>query len=336
MNTPNNRDGSIDSLRGLSIILVVMYHYTFHYDQNYLFFNNEKITIFSSGWIGVDIFFLVSGYCIAMTIQKSQNFYLFITRRFSRLYPAYFFCGFITIIFYYYFSLPGREVDLYTGIMNLFLLNFIPGLNYTYIDGIYWALAVEAKFYICFGLIYFLNKTKIRSIYYFFIFCLLGNLVVLYDKNFLTSIFSIFPHANIFLLGICIYYKKKLNNNFLYIMVIFQIFSLYINERYEGVFLLLLFFLILSSMVLLNKIRFNIIVLKNIGLYSYAWYLIHNAVGIIVIRELNILGLNQISIPLAIAFTLMLATFIFYIIEKPFKLLLLTIFDKIYQFKKIK
>ena len=336
MNTPNNRDGSIDSLRGLSIILVVMYHYTFHYDQNYLFFNNEKITIFSSAWIGVDIFFLVSGYCIAMTIQKSQNFYLFITRRFSRLYPAYFFCGFITIIFYYYFSLPGREVDLYTGIMNLFLLNFIPGLNYTYIDGIYWALAVEAKFYICFGLIYFLNKTKIRSIYYFFIFCLLGNLVVLYDKNFLTSIFSIFPHANIFLLGICIYYKKKLNNNFFYIMVIFQIFSLYINERYEGVFLLLLFFLILSSMVLLNKIRFNIIVLKNIGLYSYAWYLIHNAVGIIVIRELNILGLNQISIPLAIAFTLMLATFIFYIIEKPFKLLLLTIFDKIYQFKKIK
>ena len=93
MNTPNNRDGSIDSLRGLSIILVVMYHYTFHYDQNYLFFNNEKITIFSSGWIGVDIFFLVSGYCIAMTIQKSKNFYLFITRRFSRLYPAYFFVG---------------------------------------------------------------------------------------------------------------------------------------------------------------------------------------------------------------------------------------------------
>ena len=46
MKTPNNRDGSIDSLRGLSIILVVMYHYTFHYDQNYLFFNNEKITIF--------------------------------------------------------------------------------------------------------------------------------------------------------------------------------------------------------------------------------------------------------------------------------------------------
>ena len=331
----DDRDGGIDSLRGLSILLVVMYHYTFHYDQDYLFFNNDKITIFSNGWIGVDIFFLVSGYCIAMTIQRSQNFYLFITRRFSRLYPAYFFCGAITLIFYYYFSLPGREVDLYTGIMNLFLLNFIPGLNYTYIDGIYWALAVEAKFYIFFGLIYFLNKDKIRSIYYFFIFCVLGNIILHYDKNFLSLIFSIFPHANIFLLGICIYYKKKLSSNFFYMILIFQIFSLYVNDRYEGVFLLLLFSLILSSLVMLKKIKFNIVVLRNIGLYSYAWYLIHNAVGIIIIRELNIFGISQFSIPLAIAFTLLLATCIFYIVEKTFKIFLLAFFEKIYQFKNL-
>jgi len=151
------RINNIDILRGLAIIFVVLFHYTAHYSPKYLLRTDDwTLNVASYGWSGVDIFFVVSGFCIAMTIIKTQNYFEFIMKRFARIYPAYFVCGITTLIFYSLFDLPGREVDWITGLMNLVFANFIPGLNYQYIDGIYWALIVELKFYIFFGAIYFL------------------------------------------------------------------------------------------------------------------------------------------------------------------------------------
>ena len=142
---------NIDILRGIAILFVVIFHYTSHYSPEYLLrSDNWSLGIASYGWSGVDIFFIVSGYCIAMTIIKTHNYFEFILRRFARIYPAYVFCGIITLIFYSFFDLPGREVNWTTGFMNLVFANFIPGINYQYIDGVYWALIVELKFYIFF------------------------------------------------------------------------------------------------------------------------------------------------------------------------------------------
>ena len=86
-----------------------------------------------------------------------------------------------------------EEVDWYTGFMNLIFANFIPGLNYQYIDGIYWALIVEIKFYLFFGALYFILKDLKKSINFWFIFCLLGNLLLAIDEKSYIFITSIFP-----------------------------------------------------------------------------------------------------------------------------------------------
>ena len=174
MKTQYNRAGYIDSLRAIAIILVVLFHYTYHYESEYLLRSDQwKFELARYGWSGVDIFFIVSGYCIGMTIIKTQNFIEFVVRRVARLYPGYLICGLLTLIFYSYFDLPGREVDWFTGFMNLIFANFIPGMNFKYIDGIYWALMVEIKFYFFFGLIFFFLNSLKKSINVWFIFCVL-------------------------------------------------------------------------------------------------------------------------------------------------------------------
>ena len=72
MKTQHDRAGYIDSLRAIAIIFVVLFHYTYHYESEYLLRSDQwKFELARYGWSGVDIFFIVSGYCIGMTIIKN-------------------------------------------------------------------------------------------------------------------------------------------------------------------------------------------------------------------------------------------------------------------------
>ena len=326
----SDRESYIDSLRGIAILLVVIFHYTYHYDSEYLLRNdNWSLELGKYGWSGVDIFFIVSGYCIGMTIIRTKNFFEFVVRRFARLYPAYLTAGLLTLIFYHFFELPGREVNWYVGFMNLIFANFIPGLNYQYIDGIYWALIVEIKFYLFFGLLFFALKNLTKSIYLWFGICLLGNLILIIDSKSYIFLTSIFPHANLFLLGLLIYNMKNLHFTFIIPVILFLIISLFIHERYEEFEVFFIIILFLVSFILLKKISLNIKFLSYIGLISYTWYLIHNAIGVIVIRELNNLDFQKVSIFIAVIFTFILSMLIYNIIEVKSKSVIINLYKSI-------
>ncbi len=315
-NIKKDRYAFIDNLRAVAIILVVLFHYTYHYDSEYLLrSDNWSLEIAKFGWSGVDIFFIVSGYCIGMTIIKTKNFIEFVVRRIARLYPAYLICGLLTLVFYYYFELPGREVGWFTGFMNLIFANFIPGMNFKYIDGIYWALMVELKFYLFFGLIFFFLNSLKKSINVWFIFCVLGNIISIFDKDSFIFITSIFPHANLFLIGLLLFYFDKVSLVNKLIIFLFVIISLLTNERYIGFELYFVFLLLFVSLFLLKKIDLNIKILSSLGLVSYTWYLTHNAIGIIIIRELNNLKLQNISVISATVITLFLSVIIYRFFE---------------------
>src|SRR5688572_4538322 len=64
----------VDVLRGIAVILVVLYHL--------------EIKIFQSGFIGVDIFFVLSGYLIGSIYSRHQSVSSFYERRMRRILPA--------------------------------------------------------------------------------------------------------------------------------------------------------------------------------------------------------------------------------------------------------
>ena len=141
----------IDGLRALAIILVIINH-----------FNNDLIP---SGYLGVDIFFVISGFVITSSLyqRKSKNFKEFIiefyVRRFKRLVPAlliFVLCISIIICLFNPFPSVALKTGLSSlfGISNIYLLkqstDYFSQSTQLNVFTHTWSLGVEEQFYLLF------------------------------------------------------------------------------------------------------------------------------------------------------------------------------------------
>ena len=106
----------IDGLRALAVVPVILFHAGFE--------------IFSGGFVGVDVFFVISGYLITtMLIEDIENKCLsivnFYERRARRIIPALFFIMLVCIPFSWMWMLPGQMKDFSESLMavSLFVSN---------------------------------------------------------------------------------------------------------------------------------------------------------------------------------------------------------------------
>jgi len=148
---------TITSLRGLSVLGVLLYHSKYPYFQN--------------GYLGVDVFFVISGFLIGniliSEIKKDQflfsNFYI---RRLRRLLPSLIFTTVLTYIISYIFLLPEDfqifknsvpYVLLFTGNLFFWKTNdyFSPSTDIMPLSHL-WSLGVEEQFYLIFPFIIFI------------------------------------------------------------------------------------------------------------------------------------------------------------------------------------
>ena len=143
----NQRYSELDAIRGIAALMVVIFHYSIRYGELYGYAVAPAFG-FEWGRYGVQLFFIVSGFVIFLTLDKKPHTADFIISRFSRLYPAYWVAVVITFSFVYFFPLPGREVDIKTAIINLTMVQQWVGV--ANVDGVYWTLSLELSFYFIF------------------------------------------------------------------------------------------------------------------------------------------------------------------------------------------
>ena len=106
-----SRYKELDALRGIAALIVVLFHFTMEREQAKLGFE--------LGVTGVDLFFIISGFVIYMTINKVSTTLEFVINRFTRLFPVYWSC--VTFTFLLQVIISVRASDM----TNISLLRYI-------------------------------------------------------------------------------------------------------------------------------------------------------------------------------------------------------------------
>src|ERR1700686_2691801 len=110
----------LDVLLGIAALMVLLFHYTERFHE--LYGHAPGMVLFTIGRQGVDLFFIISGFVIFMTIEKTRRGLDFVVSRFSRLFPAYWIAVSLTFFIVHVAGLPGREVTPSAALANLSML----------------------------------------------------------------------------------------------------------------------------------------------------------------------------------------------------------------------
>ena len=350
---------SIDSLRALAVLAVIIYHV----DVNYL----------PGGFLGVDLFFVLSGYLISSLIIKeykktgSLNLYNFYIRRARRLLPAVYFMITVVLVVMVMFNgvlLKKSHLDAIFG--------YIYSSNWWYIfhkldyfDSFgsqspfkhLWSLAIEEQFYMIFPLLFLLinRKKKDKDGFYKlnrnFLYVILGVIlvslivhIILFDINNISRIyfgtdtraFSLLVGA----VGAILYPMDKLNTkitpqeNLLYSVVslisiaalitIMIYTSEYNTWLYRGGFLLVA---ILGIIIIISSGKQHTVMAKLlsfkpvvfIGKISYSLYLWHFPVLVLTTPVSEIGKPNIFFVVLRVILTFILAIISYALVETPIR-----------------
>jgi peptidoglycan/LPS O-acetylase OafA/YrhL len=295
----------IQGLRGVAILLVLIFHL--------------QLKILPSGYLGVDLFFVISGYLITVIFFKYKKigFFNFFLKRLYRIVPSIIFIiFFVSLIVNKVFLFEDLKQFIFSALSSfLFFPNIFFLIDGGYFDGIsklkpllhLWSLGIEVQFYLFFPLILFLiNKTRSKNFIFFISIILILSFSLNVILNYLELeriAFYILPSRLWqFCLGSIIFFfpQIKLNkflNYFFYINSIILIFYISSFKVHDYFFIKQILIVILGLNIIYfgNNINNDFLFLKNfafqfLGKISYSLYLCHWPIIVILnyylVREL--------------------------------------------------
>ncbi|WP_181850155.1 acyltransferase [Thalassospira profundimaris] len=312
--THQNRMAAIDGLRAIAVLMVVAFHYLGRWPNDYT--GLSFAPMFEFGWLGVDLFFVISGYCIAMTAERTGSLATFWGRRFGRLYPAYVAGVFLTFALVSYFGLPGKEVTVLQALGNLLFLNAVAMPP---VDGVYWSLIVELKFYFIYGFLLCISRRP--SI-------ILGGMVGLFLLGLGLRLVGIDhfdriirpEHIILFLIGAALFFAHTQNSGAqqrpYYLLAVCAYLASFTTGAYDAVVPYAAVTLLVGIIVIATRRLPVLSILWPVGLISYSWYLLHQNIGLLIIRAATNAGFGDaLAVASAVTGTLALSMMLYFVFE---------------------
>lgn len=262
----------LDGLRGIAAISVVLYHYTSRFGEKFGSNLTSSIWEFEYGRYGVDLFFIISGFVIFMTIEKLKDPEDFIYKRFIRLYPTFWFCMLLTFFLMKYFGPELLKRSTEELLVNISMVPSLFGVRA--VDGVYWSLLIELCFYGCMLMLLLLQL--IPKIKYVGLAFLLFYFAACLWHKFHRELY----YGSLFLTGISFYKIWNGNKSWIWHLNILFCLALSLFSQQRIDFIATALFCTLLYLFVYRQARFlRFPPLVFIGEISYALYLIHQHIG---------------------------------------------------------
>jgi peptidoglycan/LPS O-acetylase OafA/YrhL len=324
----------IQILRAIAVVLVVGFHMGW--------------PGFSFGYLGVDIFFVISGFLMFQIYseRESNKIRSFYFRRLKRLLPAYLFVSLATTFIFFLVALPFERVSLVTQNLyaNFLISNFYYwSENQYFVSGglrpllTFWSLALELQFYLIFPIIFTIIKKFYKLFWVIILFSALMH-VFLTIVSPETAFFLLPARMWEFLLGTVVAYKlnsqmesKYIGPRIFYVASLVLILSIFLSPLAKNLESFFPNFVVVIITTFLLREGFSVAenqgILRRIfliiGRYSYSIYLVHLPIICFIsyqpfsgnLKPNSDLEVNFLSI-LVIAF---FSYLLFHLVENPFR-----------------
>jgi peptidoglycan/LPS O-acetylase OafA/YrhL len=212
----DSRLRALDALRLCAALMVAVFHYLAR-DNNA--WGQHPGTIFPSasvaapyGWLGVEIFFVISGLVICMSCW-GRTVRSFFVSRVTRLYPAYWVAVLLTTAVVSVVHITGPRPDTSTVLANLTMLQNPFGADD--VDWVYWTLWVEMRFYLMFALLIAWRALSYRLVIGFCMVWTVLAAVAAQSGQALLSVVFMPSAAPYFIVGVAIYLLHRFGHNLL-------------------------------------------------------------------------------------------------------------------------
>lgn len=334
-----NRLYLLDGLRFAAALAVVLFHFTGRENPAWGRSVWEEFPVLgpitSYGGFGPYLFFMISGFVVLMSAW-GRSVPAFIASRVGRLYPAYWFAVVLTAVLVYanrslFFEWP----ELTAPEVALNLTMFQEGFGVVPLDGVYWTLWVELKFYILLGLMMVVGITRKRMLVLCLLWPLLGAMAAHAESDLMIAVLEP-TYAPYFCIGILLYLIRQdgWSASAALLLAANCASALWVADTYYrwwtvavlgaplsswGV--VLLFALCVAAVVvatLTPAARLGWRWLAVLGALTYPLYLVHQAPGWLLIQALNPVLPKYAVLGLTIGLVLVLAYLVQRLVEVPF------------------
>lgn len=312
-----NRISELDALRGIAALYVMFYHFTYRYVDifggEYDFPNFLK-----HGYLGVNVFFVISGFVIHLTLEKKKTLFDFSATRFARLYPVYWVAIAITFIVTTLF-LHERSVQPEHALFNLTMLQTY--LRVPLVDGVYWTLAFELSFYFWAAILYYSGATRYKKTLFLLVVAGIVSIKLLEAKTALVIPYNVHAiilirYLHLFLLGVLLY--KVYSGTSLLKALPYLATCLALSYWKSPVEF---YAISITTVLFLMSFRgwagfLGHPVLVYFGAISYSLYLIHQNLGFAIIKNLPVED-YWLRVGMASFVAVLVATPMTYLVERP-------------------
>ena len=276
------------------------------------------------GRYGVHLFFMLSGFVIFMTLERTQHAGKFGLARAFRLLPALWVGIILTFMAVHLLGPPDRTVPLSSALMNFTLLHSY--FNHAHVDGAYWSLVIEVTFYVWMALLFYTLKSWQLLRIVLFGWIIISYLAVMNMENlshtmlFITHELLFVLYAPLFISGILLYNWHKsgsLPAIDVFFLALAMSHALIAYPAPFNIFVLACYGVFVMAISGYLNFIVNTITLW-LGSLSYSLYLIHQNIGYGIIDQSYAMGLSGLTgVTMAVVVSFLLATLIHYYVEKP-------------------